>query len=168
MRRSFSLRPKGRKGGNDKNNKFISLGYNSRRPLFLGQRGTTHAEMDAISRLPYNKKKKKTVDLIVLRISKNGKDISDSHPCRNCAFNLTNIHGYNVRHIYYSNKDGVIVKATLSDIISRAVKSRGHYALGMGVDNLSFKKSSIHFEYTPTVYHYEIKPLTLINISQYL
>ena len=76
-----------------------------------------HAEHDAINKLKPIKYKKRLQDIniLVVRMSRNNK-IQSSKPCENCI-KLMNIlppkKGYRIKHIYYSDNNGNIVKSNL-------------------------------------------------------
>ncbi len=75
--------------------------------------GHYHAETATLNKLPYRKsKKKKMIDLIVIRCSKTRR-LSMSKPCMHCIHSLITItksKGYQINNIYYSVEDGIIVK----------------------------------------------------------
>jgi len=101
--------------------KKVSMGENSTREARNGCCYSMHAEMEAISRLPPLplKAKKKRIILIVIRINRYG-DLLNSTPCFKCIKHLTRLNkssGYKIDKIYYSNKDGKIVIAKLSELI---------------------------------------------------
>lgn len=74
-----------------------------------------HAEHAAINKLKpsYRKKRLQTINLLVIRISKNNK-LQSSKPCTNCIQNMKTLpekKGYKIKNVYYSNNDGDIVKS---------------------------------------------------------
>lgn len=74
-----------------------------------------HAEHAAINKLKpsYRKKRLQTINLLVIRISKNNK-LQNSKPCTNCIQNMKTLpekKGYKIKNVYYSNNDGDIVKS---------------------------------------------------------
>ena len=83
---------------------FYAFGYNK---YAIGpNHQTIHAECDAINKLKYTNKSKK-VDVLVYRISNNGKDIMLGKPCKNCQrrlyYGLYN-KGYFLNRVYYTIK----------------------------------------------------------------
>lgn len=85
-----------------------------------GMLPTTHAEHDAIEKLPCLPKKKslENVHLLVIRISKTGK-LGISKPCCKCVNMLKTWpmkKGYKIQNIYYSSHDGNIVETTLKKL----------------------------------------------------
>lgn len=78
----------------------------------------THAERDAINKLkplPSSKKHLQNINLLVVRLSSKSK-IQNSKPCANCISYMKLIpqkKGYKIKHIYYSNHDGHIIKSNL-------------------------------------------------------
>ena len=74
-----------------------------------------HAEHAAINKLKpsYKKKRLQTINLLVIRISKNNK-LQSSKPCTICIQNMKTLpekKSYKIKNIYYSNNDGDIVKS---------------------------------------------------------
>ena len=79
-----------------------------------------HAEINAISNLPYIKKtkKKSNINILVIRTSHNGK-INMSKPCLNCIRLMQILpqnKGYIIKNIYYSDENGNIIKTNLNKI----------------------------------------------------
>jgi hypothetical protein len=82
-----------------------------------GLEPSIHAEHAALLKLKPRKNKKHLfgINLLVIRISKRNK-LQNSKPCANCIYNmktLPNQRGYKIKHIYYSNEHGDIVKSNL-------------------------------------------------------
>lgn len=80
-----------------------------------------HAEYDALTKLPSlnnkNKKKLSVIHLMVVRMSKT-KKIQTSKPCANCIRSMREMstrRGYKIKHVYYSEKDGII-KTNLANL----------------------------------------------------
>ena len=73
--------------------------------------------------------KNKKMDLIVLRVTKNGK-LSQSAPCFHCTFQLSNSNLININRLYYSASENTIDCIKFSDWISKGTnhvsKSRRH------------------------------------------
>lgn len=80
----------------------------------------SHAEMDAIRKLPPRKGSRKiSVDLVVVRVSKSG-SLKNSAPCFKCIEHLQRMNTkttYKLRHIYYSDATGNIIKAKFTDLV---------------------------------------------------
>ena len=79
-----------------------------------------HAEHDAINKLPQLKYKKRLepINLLVVRLSGKNK-LQSSKPCGNCINTMKNLptkKGYKIQNIYYSDKDGHIVKTSLCNL----------------------------------------------------
>ena len=79
-----------------------------------------HAEHDAINKLKplYKNKRLESINLLVIRFSKNNK-LQSSKPCANCIKNIKILperKGYKIKHIYYSNEYGLIVKSNLKTL----------------------------------------------------
>jgi hypothetical protein len=101
-----------------KKSKFISIiGENSLRTRFGNTKITTHAEIDALRKLEFlikSKKTKKKKDLIVLRINKTGK-LCESAPCYHCTKELSLNCNIEVNNLYFSRTDGSISCIKFSD-----------------------------------------------------
>lgn len=79
-----------------------------------------HAERDAIRKLKPLKHNKKLIPihLLVIRISGKNK-LQSSKPCVNCIkvmHNLPKQLGYSIKHVYYSDDNGEIIKSNLSKL----------------------------------------------------
>ena len=104
---------------NANNIKNMIIGENSSREAYSGCCYNTHAEMNAIGKLPpvYDNKKRK-IYIVVIRIDKNG-NLKNSAPCSKCVEHMLRLNGwgsYNLKDIYYSNEDGNIIKTSLKDL----------------------------------------------------
>ena len=80
-----------------------------------------HAEIDGLNKLSNikNKKKSLSINLLIIRVSKNYK-LQSSKPCFNCICSMINISkkkGYHIKHIYYSDND-TIVKTNLNILMN--------------------------------------------------
>lgn len=102
-----------------KHKKILSFGCNQ-----IGDNnGNTpgiHAEHDALTKLTPIKNKKRTVkiNLLVIRLSTKNK-IQSSKPCSNCIELMKILPmkiGYKIKHIYYSDYEGNIVKTSLDNL----------------------------------------------------
>jgi len=105
--------------GELKNFNILSYGVNVYADID-GKTPGTHAEHDAINKLPYMKLKKRleSVNILVVRLSKTNK-VQCSKPCHNCIKMLSTypkIKGYNIRYVYYSNEHGGITRTTLTQL----------------------------------------------------
>lgn len=102
-----------------------TIGMNSTRKIHEGSTAMRHAEIDAMLRLPSQKRGSRPtkVSLIVIRISTNG-ELRNSRPCVHCLKRLGCLSslGYNLRNVYYSNEFGVIVNAKYEDLLKSDVQ----------------------------------------------
>jgi hypothetical protein len=109
--------------------RYISYGINS--PNLSSFLPSIHAEISAIQHLPPSKKKHRFckpeyVDLFVVRLSIKNK-LQSSRPCIDCIRKMKtepNKKGYQIRHIYYSDTNGEIIKTTLDKL----EKEEPHYS----------------------------------------
>lgn len=69
---------------------------------------STHAEVDAISKIRKWRNLPKVVDLYVIRLSRSGL-IGESKPCIHCMYMLRRTR-VNIKNIYCSNEHGEIIK----------------------------------------------------------
>lgn len=103
---------------------------------------TTHAEDNAIRKLPVMPRKKnlKKVDLLVIRTSKTGM-LGNSKPCIHCLILLQNKlpeKGYKLQTVYYTDTGGVIhetsLRALLADEdnmhVSRYYREHNYHGIG--------------------------------------
>lgn len=77
-----------------------------------------HAEMDAITKIKKWKNMHDKFDMLVVRFNKTG-DLSESRPCPHCVQFMQNFSyksNKKIKNIYYSTKEGVIVKESFNDI----------------------------------------------------
>lgn len=82
---------------------------------------TTHAEANAIMKLPPRPKKKnlKKIDILVIRTSSLGK-IGISKPCIKCLIDMSVLpqkRGYIIKNVLYSDSNGEIVQTTLKKLL---------------------------------------------------
>lgn len=111
-------------------NRTTFYGENSTREAHKGCCYSTHAEMDAIKKLPKIKikGKRKNINLVVIRIDKIGY-LKNSEPCFKCIEHLqylNNTSGYKIKNIYYSNADGNIVVKKFSELAESEHKHVSH------------------------------------------
>lgn len=107
------------KNGILKKGNILSYGFNMMGDS-KGVEPGIHAEHDAINKLkPLERKKHlQSINILVIRLSKYNK-IQNSKPCANCIEIMKTLpekKGYRIRHIYYSNEHGEIIKSTLSNL----------------------------------------------------
>lgn len=114
----------------------LSYGENMYRNQY--EKGTIHAEANALMKLPHlpRKSRLKRVDLLVVRTSREGA-MGCSKPCVHCINLMKNKlpeKGYTLHRVYYSDKGGDIVSMTFQKLIdeeghvSRFYKGRcNHY-----------------------------------------
>lgn len=74
--------------------------------------------MSAIKKFVKINKKKKTVDIIIIRINKNGV-LKNSKPCVKCLNIMQKSTNMKIKNIYYSNKEGEIIKTKLNVLLSQ-------------------------------------------------
>lgn len=84
---------------------FDIKGYNTKRTKRSGIT-STHAEVDALSKLPNNDSTKYiSIDILIIRINAYGQ-LVDSKPCKRCVNFMNETikkRGYRIRHVYYSS-----------------------------------------------------------------
>lgn len=104
----------------------MSTGENSTREARNGCCYGLHAEMDAIRKLPPIplKAKKKRISLVVIRVDRMG-NLRNSAPCFKCIqymyrLNLTT--SYKIENVYYSNQNGDIIMAKLTELVDQENK----------------------------------------------
>jgi hypothetical protein len=104
---------------------------NSLRKIHVGSLDTRHAEIDAMLKLPRQRKISRLtpISLIVIRINKSN-ELKNSKPCYNCLMRLQKLYsfGYNLCNIYYSDQNGEIIKKKYIDLLHEENKhiSRGN------------------------------------------
>jgi len=75
-----------------------------------------HAEMDAINKLKNCRNIPKSMDLLIVQITKS-KKLANSRPCHNCICYLNKLcKTIKIKHVYYSTNDGTIIKEKLKDM----------------------------------------------------
>lgn len=75
-----------------------------------------HAEIDAYTKIKGYKNIPKVMDMFVIRITKTG-DLAESRPCYHCLDFLIKSK-LNIKYIYYSTKDGKIVREVFKNMIT--------------------------------------------------
>ena len=103
----------------------VAFGESSCRELYSGCCYGSHAEMDAIRKLPTSKNKRKiSIDLIVIRVAKNGL-LKNSAPCSKCLDHMQKLcltTAYKIKYIYYSEADGTLVKTKFAQLLNSESK----------------------------------------------
>ena len=99
------------------NGRLLSYGENRPRgtnPVFP----TVHAECDAMRKLPVAGRRRKRLDLLVIRLNKGG-SIGNSKPCWLCLEELKKLpsRGYILHTVHYSNMNR-IVSVKFSDLLN--------------------------------------------------
>ena len=99
--------------------KILSYGVNKMGDI-NGLNPGIHAEHDAIKRLlPLNRTKRMVnINLLVIRVSGKNK-LQSSKPCETCINTMRTLPeklGYKIKHIYYSNNTGDIIKTNLQKL----------------------------------------------------
>ena len=91
-----------------------------------------HSEVDAILKLKYRRDKlKKPIKIaaLVIRVTATGA-LGMSRPCMHCIFALNRLPermGYIITEVYYSDKNGEIIKTTMGALlVGHQHVSRGH------------------------------------------
>jgi hypothetical protein len=95
----------------------LIVGINTNRKRFNNNKIAVHAEIDALQKLEKLNKKPK-MDLIVLRVNKNGK-LCESAPCRHCTIELSKNNIVNINNLYFSRSDGSITCIKFSDWLKK-------------------------------------------------
>jgi len=94
----------------------LSYGINHYQPTTITR--TIHAEVDALNKLPFSRKKRK-INILILRLTKKDKNLCMSRPCQSCLNTMAYLlpkKGYIIKNVYYSNANGTIEKTTLSKL----------------------------------------------------
>ena len=79
---------------------------------------STHAEIDAYSKIKNYKNVNKKLDLFVIRITKGG-NLAESRPCSHCIGILSKSR-LNIRNVYYSTSGGTIICESFKSLISNS------------------------------------------------
>lgn len=96
------------------------IGMNSSEYAYSWIPISTHAEIDALQKLKnfYSRTKQRhsmKMNLLVVRISKTGK-LNNACPCHHCMLQLIRANFVNIKNLYYSTSDGVIVCKKFNDM----------------------------------------------------
>jgi deoxycytidylate deaminase len=86
---------------------------------------TIHAEMDALQKILKWKECPKKVDLIVIKINKNG-EIGDAKPCSHCINILHNNSKIKIQNVYYSikNNNNFMIKEKFSKMKNNNINDK--------------------------------------------
>lgn len=76
-----------------------------------------HAEADMIKKIGRKRNIPKAIDIVVIRCSKNG-TVGESRPCYHCILAMYKSK-LNIKNIYYSTGDGIIVKEKLCVMVKQ-------------------------------------------------
>lgn len=100
----------------------LSFGCNQ----YIDSNKTVHAELNVWKNLKPNfTKRKKEISIMVIRISSSG-TIGNSKCCNYCTINMKKLSekkGYKIKYVYYSDKNGNIIKSNL-----KKLHSNPHYS----------------------------------------
>jgi cytidine deaminase len=106
--------------------KKISTGINNQRSYF--GINSTHAEVDAVTKIIDHKNLPRKMDLFVIRLSKTG-ELGESRPCLHCL-KILRRSGMCFKWIYYSTSQQTIVRDSFSNLIcSKSYISKGQRQL---------------------------------------
>lgn len=94
----------------------VASGANSDREAWKGCKYGRHAEVEAKLRLPPSDKKTKHINLIVIRTDKIG-NLKNSRPCAKCIEHLSNMKGYKLKYVYYSDEAGDIIERKFTELL---------------------------------------------------
>tara|TARA_B110000971_G_scaffold218116_1_gene256281 strand:+ start:5580 stop:6194 length:615 start_codon:yes stop_codon:yes gene_type:complete len=130
-----------------KTEKIISYGYNTYGDMDSAFPGT-HAEIDAINKLTnfrtkHNRNQTKQINMFITRISTNAK-IQNSKPCSNCIkkmIYLSSLKGYKIKHIFYSDNNGLVIQTNLKALEQEPQHNSLFYR-----NNNSLKKSIFNMD----------------------
>jgi len=104
---------------NDININNIIIGENTERKAYCWIPIGTHAEIDALTKMRYEFKRKKrfeTLNMIVLRFSRYG-TLGYARPCYHCLKQLQQAKFLNIKKIYYSEATGNITSEKFIDML---------------------------------------------------
>jgi len=95
---------------------------------------TTHAEENAIRKLPPlpRHKKVKKVDILVIRANKT--TLGSSKPCVHCLLKMKSLpaKGYSIESVFFSTSDGIIEECKLDDLLHSNDPHVSSYYRGTG------------------------------------
>lgn len=124
---------------NETKHKTIITGSSSGRYAYKSIPISRHAEIDVLKKEKKNyslTRKIRRFNLIVFKVSKCG-NISTARPCYHCIKQLESANFVRIKNIFYSNKEGNIIKETFEQLIQSvydgtAIISSG-YRMRMGL-----------------------------------
>ena len=130
---------------NETKHNTIITGSSSGRYAYKSIPISRHAEIDVLKKEKKNyclTKKIRRFNLIVVKVSKTG-NISTARPCYHCIKQLNSASFVRIKNIYYSNKEGNIIKETFEQLIKSiydgtAIISSG-YRMRMGLTSKQSK-----------------------------
>ena len=100
----------------------LSFGTNQ----YINNKKTVHAELNVWKNLKPNlTNRKKEISIMVIRMSSSGV-IGNSRCCDHCTVNMKKLSekkGYKIKYVYYSDKNGNIIKSNL-----KKLHSKPHYS----------------------------------------
>lgn len=113
-----------------KNNEIFAIGHNKPWNCIAGKvnRVTTHSEIDSLLKRIRSRKRRYLVfqklqkdyelkgsSIVVIRYSRNTGLLQNSKPCENCLTIMKNV---GIKHVYYSDSNGQIIKEKVQNIQS--------------------------------------------------
>ena len=130
---------------NETKHNTIITGTSSGRYAYKSIPISRHAEIDVLKKEKKNyclTRKIRKFDLIVIKVSKTG-NISTARPCYHCIKQLESASFVRIKNIFYSNKEGNIIKETFEQLIKSvydgtAIISSG-YRMRMGLTSKQSK-----------------------------
>ena len=130
---------------NETKHNTIITGTSSGRYAYKSIPISRHAEIDVLKKEKKNyclTRKIRKFDLIVVKVSKTG-NISTARPCYHCIKQLECASFVRIKNIFYSNKEGNIIKETFEQLIKSvydgtAIISSG-YRMRMGLTSKQSK-----------------------------
>lgn len=139
---------------NETKHNTIITGSSSGRYAYKSIPISRHAEIDVLKKEKKNyslTKKIRKFNLIVIKISKTG-NISTARPCYHCIKQLESASFVRIKNIFYSNKEGNIIKETFEQLIKSvydgtAIISSG-YRMRMGLTSKQSKDFLLRKEKT--------------------
>jgi hypothetical protein len=162
----------------------VFMGENSTRQL-PGCPISTHAEMDGMRKILKNTptingqvKRIEKYDVIVIRISKTNK-LGSSRPCKHCIMSLVNAKAVKIRYVYYSTRQGTIVREKIEDMLdctltcistgwrSRTRRTRDGSPIpeDSGSDSDSSSSSNSSNSSSPKLVRRSTSPINISNIT---
>ncbi len=97
--------------------KYVAYGINHVNPRY-NRNVSIHAENDLMLKMPYNNKRKKKINILVIHVMKNGV-LKGSKPCMDCINKMSIFmmkKNYMIKNIYYSDNETKIVRTNLEEL----------------------------------------------------